>query len=554
MSAAPLEPGAGAKALLSIDFDAERRTLAGAALRGDWELPAALVRGAVRAGARSVTVHLAGGGVTVAHDGREEPDRLRRLALLLDEDVPAPERHRALLALERAGATELLALGSLPAAAVSVESGELRLSSRSGRPRIEAIAGGPRHLVAVRLRLPPAPTRRHLAEACRFAGPVVVVDGRPLPRGFGDPLLEVGLPSPLRGRLALPRRAGPARVSLLLDGVEAGRVSLPEGPCFEAALELGGVAEPASSSAGLREALAPHLEALQDAALGAWLGLARRTSSLAPTEAALLRRQILEAARRKHRTTEVLRAAVFPVLTGPRGDLWHADLVALGRGASGGVLPALHPGDRPEEFVLPEGMVAILDATERATVSCLTGLRLAPLPRREACRGWRPLLRRALRRLDGWLGAVSATALPWARLTSAERALLTALRAGMPGPAGGTRVEPILCSGGGRVRHLGGRRPRLRLPRRNPAVVAAARAVARDPAWAYPALLALLGGASGRVPGREAWLAAAGVAGQPRRGDCRLGPGSIPGRSRGSGAGSPAESESGSTPAQQGSA
>jgi hypothetical protein len=65
------------------------------------------------------------------------------------------------------------------------------------------------------------------------------------------------------------------------------------------------------------------------------------------------------------------------------------------------------------------------------------------------------------------------------------------------------------CAGGSRI-HLTGD-GRLLLPRAHPTVEAAVQAVAHDPSWLYPALVALLGGRE--LPAeavREAWQGARG--------------------------------------------
>ncbi|MBL8970373.1 MAG: hypothetical protein JNK56_07325, partial [Myxococcales bacterium] len=102
--------------LLRIDIEAELRKLTVAQLQGPWQMPAELVRRAVRAGAGEIDVSLGRSGCTVRDDGPPLPDaQLRDLATMLDPAAPAERRHQALLALEAAGGLALLALAGLGA-------------------------------------------------------------------------------------------------------------------------------------------------------------------------------------------------------------------------------------------------------------------------------------------------------------------------------------------------------------------------------------------------------------------------------------------------------
>jgi hypothetical protein len=100
---------------------------------------------------------------------------------------------------------------------------------------------------------------------------------------------------------------------------------------------------------------------------------------------------------------------------------------------------------------------------------------------------------------QGARGLWSGRSIEPGRLTAAERRLLEVLGAeGGVGRAG-------FCGGAGPPQHrpAGG----LMLPRRNPLVRASVRLLERDPSWAYPVLLALLGGRDAPPPElRSRWL------------------------------------------------
>ena len=82
-------------------------------------------------------------------------------------------------------------------------------------------------------------------------------------------------------------------------------------------------------------------------------------------------------------------------------------------------------------------------------------------------------------------------------VVTSERSLLLALRGALPG------ARLYLTDGAGRPRWV---ESGWRIPRGSADVARAARLVARDPAWVYPAALALLGGAEApTAAAAEAW-------------------------------------------------
>jgi hypothetical protein len=479
--------------LLSIDVDAELRKLSTAAL-GPSQLPADLVRSAVAAGASRVELVLERRGLEVRDDGLPIPvDELRALASLLDPEAAPADRHRALVALEsRPGRLALAAAD----ADLRLETGtpgrrHVLSKERGRRPALRSLfEGGSGTVVRLKgLTADEAAARRSVLSACRFAPIPVLEGGREIPRGFEGVLAEAPLLSPLPGRISLPRAGDGGSVLLLHDGVIASRLSVPDAPAFEAVVEMRPLVASRSGGA-LREAMAPHVPALLTQAVALALALGARLPELETDDGARVRAQLLVAARKRWRRSDVLRLPLFRAVTGPEGlDGRWLRLLDLGRDRE---VACLEPHQDPGGFLLPAGPVLIIDGEERGRLAQLLGLRFrTPEPRRMdaplGVRGRRALatlaaevVRLARRVRHPRLGAE----LPDRALGLGERALLKALRAGDP------ESRLVMTDGAGPVRRIGVLC--WALPRRNPAVAACARAVILDPHWAYPALYALL--------------------------------------------------------------
>ena len=153
--------------------------------------------------------------------------------------------------------------------------------------------------------------------------------------------------------------------------------------------------------------------------------------------------------------------------------------------------------------------------TGRSLPADLVGRRSRPPERGDAAHGlyaaWRRLvygaLRGGARAADLLRHPLRRPPLPEDRLAPEERSFLHALRSHA---LGGHRVvsEVHLCEGRGVPRRSADSPPQLLLPRDNPTVRACVQAVARDPAWVYPAWLAGLDGRA--LPPRSArqrWVA-----------------------------------------------
>lgn len=510
------------RSLLAIDIEAELRKLASAQLQGPWQLPAELVRRSIAAGARTVTVELGRASVRVRDDGAPiGRELLQAVADLLDAGASAERRHRALLALEAAGALALLALPSLRPGRVEITArgdGLLRRLDVSGQgrgdmnERTDADGGRGTEVLVRAAELDPSRARTWLADVCRFAPAAVRVDGAPVSDGLRRYLARTDLDLPkfkLRGSVALAHRGEPARIWLLVHGVVSTHVGVARAPCFEAVVELAdklaaGELKASATTADLREAIAPALEAIVDAGVQLMLAAGARSATLAPGSQARVLQLLLQTLRTRRRAAEVLALPVVPALVG-RGDRRFLPLEALPALARPEPAFALDPEQDPEAFALPGPPVLLLGTAERGMLAELLNLRFRQPPPRgterlpiavDLARGWS----RFWHALGG-----ARRPLPESELSPAERRLLAALRVAVRGGAGAPeRVE--LCAGAGSPR-IAGHPPTLYLGRAHPDVRAAMAAAESGEGWLFPACIALLAGRG--MPGtatRATWV------------------------------------------------
>jgi hypothetical protein len=509
--------------LLTIDVESELRKLTQAQLQGPWQLPAELARQAIRTGATRVEVELGRTQLRVRSDGGEVSLAvLRELAALLDSKREPQRRHQALSALERAGALALLGVVGLGPASVRIISPRVRpdgrgvqLSWSAGGVELSKLAGpGPDHAeVLVRgAKLDRARAREWLAEVARFAPIEILVDGRPLfdrpgpfdratsspgfgpgSHGFADAFALTRIRTPVPALLALPRDGEIARLYLLQDGLVTTHLSVPEGPCFEAAIETRELAEPSASAARLRELIEPQIPAIVDAVIAWMIRVGHDGARLGPRERSRLTQLLLQGARRdRERAKTIARVPLFRGLERDGRERW-CDLLALRQSVQdeGGerLLTALFPDQDPAEFA-PEARIFVLDESERALLGELLELGFRQ-PRRRV--GGRRGLARWIHDLPqlvrgrGLFGALrpGGRPIPDAELDPAERLFLFSIRAQLED------AEVHMCTGRGPIRRRG---QHLLLPRGSAKVGAAVIAVATDPVWVYPALLALLEG------------------------------------------------------------
>lgn len=502
---------------LSIDFGAALAKLAPAQLQGTWQLPAELARLAIASGAREIDVRIRRTRLELAAPGaRLDLVAVRDLAAVLDTAAPAASRHRALMGLDARGAVALAALATLAWTRLALETGPLGWTltvAAGGRPRLQRGTNASGFTLALEgLRLDAAAATRWLERNGRFAPVPVHIGGRAIVRGFRRPLIRTRMREPLPAVLALGARGEAPRLWLLEHGIISTRATVPGYPAFEAAVEMAGVTPPSASSAAMREAIQPYLEALISASVSLIGELAGRAEKLRPEARERAARLLLEAARRDRFRGPLAAIPVLPTIAagGARGWASIADLERLGRGdgrrgdGRRRPLTALAPDQDPRRYVVGPRPALILGHGERTLLGEILGAAFTAPPAR-------PRPRRSLRRLAGAVGGQLAYG--WQRLrrrlvsetalSAGERALLGAVRRTA---AGGWPRAVDFSAGGARI-HLTGD-GRLLLPRTHPTVKAAVRAVAHDPSWLYPALMALLGGRE--LPEeslREAWWA-----------------------------------------------
>lgn len=512
--------------LLTIDVASELRKLSLAQLQGPWQLPSELVRRALRDGATRVEVDLARHRAEVRDNGRGVPEtHLEWTSVLLDRRRSNGERHAALTALEATGELVLLMLAGLEPRTLQIRSARggrvVCLAFQRGRTPWITIDATPESdstvVVVQHAELDRRRAAEWLAGAARFSPASVLVDGKPVDVGFQGTFGPRSLSDPLRGRVAIPLEGDTAHVWLLEHGLVTGHVAVPEAPCFEAAVELGDSARTELSAASLREAMKPHVETLVRQAMGSLVHVARDVSVYPEHARRRLTRLVLQAMRRRLLMPSMARVPVFRVVdgTGERS----VDMMTLReevmRSGTERVLLALYPSQPPERYALNQGMVLVADETERSLLAELFGLRFRAPDLRDDAHGlfaaWRRLvygtLRGGARMLDLLRHPLRRPALPEDRLAPDERNFLHALRSHT---LGGPRVvsELHMCEGKGPPRRTAESPPQLLLPRDNPVVKACVQAVARDPAWVYPAWLAMLDGHA--LPPRSArqrWVA-----------------------------------------------
>ena len=530
--------------LLRIDIEAELRKLTVAQLQGPWQMPAELVRRAVRAGAGHISVEVARAGCTVRDDGTPlPPEQLGELAAMLDGAAPAERRHRALLALEAAGGLALLALAGLGATQIEVRArggGKCRRllwRARHGAPQLSEASdpSGPRgtEVILRGAEVDPTRARSWLRDVGRFAPGTLLLDGQAINSGLRGYLASESFrlgprdqPAKLHGHVAVADHGEQARVWLLHGGVISTHLGLSAVPCFDAIVELGASTPVNATAADLRAAVNPHVSGLADLGVGLLMHLARRLPELEPLALqARIVTLLLQAVRTRRRLKELMQVPMLPCWTPHEHDtrftrptrwLSLAELPVAPPSASGRpgeppVVLALYPEQDPADHALPDAPVLRLDAAERGALAELLGLRFrAPPPRSEGVGRLRAGLRRGLRRAAqlcaGVLRLGPGAPLPESALRPDERALLEHLRAVLHGAPGAPEAVQ-LCAGKAGPQLLGGSRGPLRVGREHPDVLACLRALERGPAWLYPASVTLLAGqAMPATAARITWM------------------------------------------------
>lgn len=496
--------------LLSIDVASELETLCEAQLRGIWQVPAELVRLAMRVGAGEVSVDRRGRGFVISWNGALiEGGAFADLRSALDVSGNPDHRQRAIAAIEGSGMEALLWASGLRGARTRITMAGGRehwcFEHRRRRTRLMKNAGaeGPK-TVEIEWWCKGLHRRRALswlAIATRFAPVRVLVDGSASPRHFAAGLFHVRVEDPVPCRLGLTRLGDDPVLWLLHDGVVSTRATIPGYPPFEAAVELGGLVAPGASSADMRLALTPYLEELVDRAVWMMVEVSDRLSAMAPRDAERICLLLLRAARKGLRATDIRRLALVPTAADGHRRLSIDEIRDLA-GRSGGVLSAIDHGDRVGEgLVDPES--TLLAATEiRDLLTDLAGVRFQSPTLRT--RGLRNRIVDGIRTTKGrlerrWRGLLARREVPPDELRPQEVAVLTAIR---------TAISPLgvrLCEGRGSA----GRTARgVIVPRSGTVMAAGADLVASEQSWLYPFLLALEIGADPPDELRDSWMAA----------------------------------------------
>ena len=496
--------------LLAIDVGSELRTLCEAQLRGTWQVPAELVRFALRLGADEIEVDRRWLGFRFRWRGPAVSERvLRYLRSALDRGCPATKRQQAIGALEAHGAEALLWAAGLRGARLRVESSGLQgrsifIHREGGRPRFLGHGNGDRPPeVELRWACSRLDIRRSVAwlrMATRFVDGTVRVNGRPVPRGFADGMYHVRLEKPLSCRVGLTRSGDHPVLWLLKDGVVSARAGISGYPPFEAAVELGGLVPGGASSADLRRAVTPYVNELVDRAVWMMVEVAKRMPEMGDRDRSRVTALLLRAARRRLRDSEVRCLSLIPTASAGENRLSVEDIRQLAA-RRGHVLAAMDPDAVSCDALVDPEATLVASSENRSLLSELIDVRFQAPSRRSRRLADRLGLwaRRATtniaRRIRGMAGSRSVDP---GSLTEDEKNLLAALNVHDP------PRKIVLCRGDGKVRASSGRSI---VPRDNSVTIAGAECVKSDSSWAYPVLLALDIAETPHEDLRERWRA-----------------------------------------------
>jgi hypothetical protein len=477
----------------AIDVASEIRSLCDAQLRGTWQMPAELVRYAIRSGATKVAIASRRRGFTVSWKGGPlRLSTLDSLTVALDDTAKSGVRQQAIADLESSGAEALLWAGGVAGARLhikSVANGQrVTFSRRAGRPPRLRSSAQPAASDQVALRWGCAKLDRRRAElwlnlACRFAGAEITLNGRPAARGFSGGLYRTRLEQPVPCTIGLTRHGEEPVLWLLREGIVAARAVLPGYPPFEAAVELGSVVTGPAASSDLRRAVVPFVPELCERAVGMMIEVAGRPRRLSGAPGQRLVALLLRAARRDLRAREI---RSLPLFATPSGDGKPLSLAQLERMATQGRgrLFAVEPGDDGAGLLADAAATVVASPEVRGLLTELTGIRCHQPPR-QRLRWWRRLVdgvrARGRRTVERCRGILAPRAVQEEALTVGERRLLALLRAALS-------PRTVDLGGGGGLRRTSSG---LVLPRFDPAVVATVALVEEDPAWLYPLVLAL---------------------------------------------------------------
>lgn len=509
-----------ASSLLQIDYEAAIDKLAWSQLQGSWQLPAEFARLAISSGALSIdfdleTRHLA---MTVS-GGRLKHRILSGFVSVLDLRLPAVDRHRAMVELEESGASMLSAIACSPLTSITLTTGRsrgLKVQRLTDgellvvNPTDSAIGQTDFELVVEGLDLEAERAAKWLRRTGRFATVPITIGGSRVRRGFRRALIQEGLivepadarpgkprqpGSPLRCTVAISPRGTSPRLWLLQHGIVATHATVPGYPAFEAAIEMAPVTrQQQGSSAGvmgtaLREHLSPYVEALVDASVKLMIELANTAACEEEPKRARIARLLLEAVLKRRRLSEVSGVSIFPLIATDERRLISIDRISrLIRVEEGGScsLEAIPPGRSPKDFALSGRGALAISQGERALLGEFLRVVFCSPP----ARARQPAVLRFMGYIEDHLPSfqlVSGNPIADSELTANEKAFLACCRSL-------AEELPAIEFRAGNSTPKSPAEGLLLLPRENPTVRACVKAVARDPAWLYPAMTALLSG------------------------------------------------------------
>ena len=494
---------------LTIDVSSELATLCEAQLRGIWQVPAELVRLALRIGAADVSVRSRRRWFEISWEGPTIDDGVfadlqSALATGLGPDL----RQAAIAALERSGMEGLLWAAGLPGARLRIEcsDGERHWhfqdrSHRQPRPMKGAGSDAPKSVV-IQWRCAGLDRRRAsrwLAIATRFAPARILLDASVMPTGFVGGLYHLRLEEPVPCKLGLTRTGDEPVLWLLRDGVVSARASVPGYPPFEAAVELGGLVAPGASAADMRRAATPFLGDLVDRAVWMMVQVADRMPEMVPIDRERLGLLLLRAAHKGIRTREICR---LPFLETASGDDLRLSVEEIRQLADqrGGLLAAIEAGERTTGDLVDPRSTLIASSEVRHLLAELTEVRFQPPPHHH--RSFHKRVRDRIRAaadhvLRRTRGVFARREVPPGDLRPHETGLLEAIRAAM------SPVGVSICEGRGAI---GWTRGGVVVPRFHPAIKAGTGLVSADAAWLYPLLIALDTGQDPPEDLRGRWL------------------------------------------------
>jgi hypothetical protein len=499
---------------LTIDVSSELTTLCEAQLRGIWQVPAELVRLALRIGADEVSVTSRRRSFEICWEGPTIGDGVfADLRSVLDVRLHPDSRQAAIAALEKSGMEGLLWAAGLRGAQIRIacSDGERHWyfqdrGHRQSRRRKGTGSTAPSSVV-IHWRCAGLDRRRAsrwLAIATRFAPSRILLDASVLPTGFADGLFHLRLEEPVPCRLGLTRTGDEPVLWLLRDGVVSARATVPGYPPFEAAVELGGLVAPGASAADLRRAVTPFLGELVDRAVWMMVQVSGRMPEMAHNDRERLGLLLLQAAQKGVRTAEIRR---LPLLETASGEGYRLSVEEVRRLADqrGGVLATIEAGEELTGDLADPRSTLIASSEVRHLLAELTTARFQSPPRHrrsfhmrvtDRIRAAANHVRRRVR------GVFSRREIPPGDLRPNESRLLDAMRSAM------SPVGVNLCEGRGSIGWTAGG---VVVPRSHPAIMAGADLVSADAAWLYPLLLALDTGQDPPEGLRNRWLETSGA-------------------------------------------